>query len=422
MKASEFDRERITGFLKETWPLNRSLAGDGINRFFEILKNYLDVEILEYDCGSRVCGWKIPMAWKLNSGSICNEKGEPLISTESEPLCVWSHSEPVSQSVSREELFKYHLAWSEELPDSIPYRYNYYDKKWGFSVPGDMLYLFNDDKYHVTIDSEFYPDKLRVGRYRLQGKSNKTVLIAAHIDHPYQLADGLSGAGAILALIEILKTRDNLFTYEFLFVPETIGTLAYFSDSDASTDICYSIFLDIMSVSAPLNIQKTLKGDTLIDRISESVANDANIEYSVTDFRTVPGNDEVIINGPGIGIPSLSVFRWPFKYYHTSSDDFGRYDQKAFDESVYFVSEILELIEKEIKVLTKHRGMPSLSGNGLWEKYGQGPKRKAFEIATSLMDGMTAYSEIQQISGFSDSELKELTEELSQRDIAVNYE
>ena len=60
--------------------------------------------------------------------------------------------------------------------------------------------------------------------------------------------------------------------YIFLFLPETIGSLAYFSRPKNNVAVCYSIFLDLLSHPGNLIIQKTLTGNTLLDRIAIETA------------------------------------------------------------------------------------------------------------------------------------------------------
>lgn len=411
--------EKVKLFFEETVNLNRSLVGSGINIFFQKLKSYIPIEIIEFESGYKAFDWEVPKGWDLIDGGIFDSKGKPIITTDLDPLCVWTNSVPVSMNISKKDLFKNHISWVEEYPDAIPYNYKYYEKKWGFSISKNMISEFVETDYTVNINARHYNDSLKVGRYIIKGKSEKSIIIACHVDHPYQLLDGLSGAGGAIALIENLEKNENLFTYVFLFFPETIGSLAYFSLPNSAQDVCYAIFLDMLSDSSKLTVQRSLKGDTAIDRVSEIIGKKWKSDIKFTSFRELPGNDEMVINGPGIGIPSLLVFRWPSKLYHTNADSMNAYNENNFFEAIDYVMELLKTLENEIRVVNVKRGIINLSKNQLWDDYGKGKNRRSFEIATSLMDGTHSYDEIKISSGFNGKGLDNLITKLEQRKLVV---
>ena len=282
-----------------------------------------------------------------------------------------------------------------------------------------MISEFVETDYTVNINARHYNDSLKVGRYIIKGKSEKSIIIACHVDHPYQLLDGLSGAGGAIALIENLEKNENLFTYVFLFFPETIGSLAYFSLPNSEKDVVYAVFLDMLFESSKLTVQRSLKGDTVIDRVSEIIGKKWKSDIQFTSFRELPGNDEMVMNGPGIGIPSLLVFRWPSKLYHTNADNMNAYNENNFFESIDYVMELLKMLENEIRVVNVKRGIINLSKNQLWDDYGNGKDRRSFEIATSLMDGSHSYDEIKISSGFSGKGLDNLVKKLEQKKLVV---
>ena len=117
---------------------------------------------------------------------------------------------------------------------------------------------------------------------------------------------------------------------------------------------------------------------------------------------------------PGISIPSLLVFRWPSKLYHTNADNMNAYNENNFFESIDYVMELLKMLENEIRVVNVKRGIINLSKNQLWDDYGNGKDRRSFEI-TSLMDISHSYDEIKISSGFSGKGLDNLVKKLEQK-------
>ena len=67
-----------------------------------------------------------------------------------------------------------------------------------------------------------------VGEYFLKGKSTQEILISTYICHPSLANDNLSGILVALKLVDHFKKIKNLKkSLRFIFLPETIGSLAY---------------------------------------------------------------------------------------------------------------------------------------------------------------------------------------------------
>ena len=414
--------DHARAFLSDAWNLNRALVGPGIDDMLAVLARYLDVEVLSFPGGGEAFSWRIPPGWTLRHGEIRTPSGRLVASSEEHGLCVWTSSAPVRQRIDRETLFARHLSWRPDLPDAIPYRYAYYGNSWGFSVSQTMLERFQDDAYDVLIDAELSGDHpLRVGRYVLPGSSPKTIMIACHIDHPFQLADGLSGAGGCLALIEALRRRPRLYTYVFLFFPETIGSLAYFARHRHEWDTVGGLFLDMLCHDGPLVLQHSLLGDTVLDRAARAAAADVAEPVEYTTFRHYPGNDEMVMNGPGVGIPSLLLMRWPFARYHTSLDDFAHFDEAAFARGLHFADRLLDRTEEMVAAINRYEGLLSLSRHGLWEQFGGSSARRAFELVTAALEGRVAYTDIPAITGVPAAEVDAIVAALTERELVARY-
>ena len=118
--------------------------------------------------------------------------------------------------------------------NAIPYNTSYYKKRWGFCLTEIEKNLINKkykgkDKFRVIIDSNFKKKgNLRYGEYIIKGKSSQEILISTYICHPSMANDNLSGVIVSMALISHFIKRKNLEkTIRFLFIPETIGSIAY---------------------------------------------------------------------------------------------------------------------------------------------------------------------------------------------------
>ena len=70
---------------------------------------------------------------------------------------------------------------------------------------------------------------MHYGECVIKGKSNKEILLSTYICHPSMANNELSGPTVTSALIKEISKLDNFYTYRILFLPETIGPIAYIS-------------------------------------------------------------------------------------------------------------------------------------------------------------------------------------------------
>ena len=86
------------------------------------------------------------------------------------------------------------------------------------------------DKYHVNIDSELFDRSLSYGELIIKGQTSKEILISTYMCHPSMCNDNLSGVVVATYLAKYILTQENnYYTYRFVFVPESIGAIAYLS-------------------------------------------------------------------------------------------------------------------------------------------------------------------------------------------------
>ena len=86
-----------------------------------------------------------------------------------------------------------------------------------------------DNEYHVYINSSFRKGKLKIGELLIKGETKKEVLISTYICHPSMANNEISGIVVSTKLAQWIKKKRRKFSYRFLFLPETIGSIAYLS-------------------------------------------------------------------------------------------------------------------------------------------------------------------------------------------------
>ena len=145
------------------------------------------------------------------------------------------YSIPIKKNITKKELFK-NLYFLKKQPQAIPYITSYYIKRiWGFCISYneykilDKRYSLND-KFKVVVNSNLNKKGyLNYGELILKGKSKKEILISTYICHPSMANNELSGPIVSMGLINYFKSKKLNKTLRFIFIPETIGSIAYLS-------------------------------------------------------------------------------------------------------------------------------------------------------------------------------------------------
>jgi len=207
-----------------------------------------------------------------------------------------------------------------------------------------------------------------VGELQLGNRGTSNLLIASHYDHPYQANDGLSGVAVALEVYKRLKENppDWVGGVRFLFVPETIGSIAYFTDHRWD-DIVGGIFLDACGNDNKITLQHSFDPPNYIDGITEDVLkNDCGLDYNIAEFREHFCNDEIVINSPPMNIPCIGLSRAPYPEYHTSADTPDIIQEGKLRTVADVVEEIARRIGTDYIPIHTYSGVPFLSGYDLW--------------------------------------------------------
>ncbi len=226
---------------------------------------------------------------------------------------------------------------SEKYPDLIPYKFKFYELDWGFCMAKKQRDKISGNKFNVFIDSKYTDGNLLVGEHTINGKSKKTIVLMAHIDHPFQVNDGLAGAAVLVKLAEFLKDKKPAYTLKFLFLPERIGSIAYLHGKyEKIKEIIGGIFCEMPGTpDYPLVLQHSKNKESKIYRIAKFILEKSGKNHCFADCFTQVKNDDAFYNSPGIDIPCISLSRseplnpqnlFHFPFYHTSGDNIKNFD------------------------------------------------------------------------------------------------
>jgi aminopeptidase-like protein len=352
--------------VKDLYFSRRDLISEGYDNALEYLSKIIPMKIHKVPSGTKCWTWIVPQKWSVSEAYIA-ANGKKLLDLNDHPLHVISYSLSIDQTVSHEELMK-HLYSNSERPDAIPYQFKYYEKDWGFCIEHNRLKDFLFDEYQVLIKSKFEDDSLKIGEIFVKGKSNNTIVLVAHLDHPAMANDDLAGVAVLVGVAKALSEKNDLYySYKFLILPETIGSIAYLSQNENIIhDIKFGIFLEMLGNENDFALQFSRQEDTVIDKLAKNILKTKFPNFTQGKFREVIANDEMVFNGPGVNIPMISLSRWPYPEYHTSDDNIAIIKPEKLEESLTLILEILESIEANYVPKRNFTGPPFLSGYGLW--------------------------------------------------------
>ncbi|MBN1614740.1 MAG: DUF4910 domain-containing protein, partial [Deltaproteobacteria bacterium] len=231
----------------------------------------------------------------------------------------------------------------------------------------------------------------KVGDFTIKGLNDDTIVIAAHLCHPAMVNDGLSGVAVLVEIAqEFLKTtRKRNYTYKFMVLPETIGSIAYLSQNESIIPtLKYGLFLEMLGNDNIHALQRTRQGNTRLDRIARYVMQRNVADFREGPFRTIVVNDEMVFNGPGIDVPMISISRFPYPEYHTSDDNLNIITENKLSESKRVILNILDILDKDCVPKRKFKGPVFLSRYGLWVDWRTNKKlNEAIDQIMLLLEG-----------------------------------
>jgi aminopeptidase-like protein len=378
----------------ELYPICRSITGNGVRQTLGILKDIIPLEIHEVPTGTTIFDWEVPKEWNINDAYIKNSQGEKVVDFKDCNLHVLNYSTPIHGEVSLEELRK-HLYYLPEYPDWIPYRTSYYKEDWGFCVSYNQYQKLNDDKYEVHIDSSLKPGHLTYAECFIKGELTDEVLISAHVCHPSLANDNLAGISVVTFLIKQLLQSKPRYSYRFIFIPGTIGAIAWLAvNENKVTNIKHGLIASLLGDPGHFTYKRSRKGNAEIDQVAEMVLKTRNPDNKIIDFFPY-GYDERQFCSPGFNLSVGNLSRTPFGQYiqyHTSADNLEFIKEESLEDSYNTYLEIIGILEGNRKFLnTNPKCEPQLGKRGLYSLKGGNNDAKEFQLALlwvlNLSDG-----------------------------------
>ena len=242
--------------------------------------------------------------------------------------------------------------------------------------------------------------------------------------------DNLSGIVLLTFLAKYLLNKKLKYSYRFLFIPETIGAIAWLSlNENKLSKIKYGLVATCVGDPGKLTYKKTRSGNAKIDKIVEKVLKDSNKKYNLIDF--IPsGSDERQFCSPGINLPMGSLMRtmyWKFPEYHTSADNLDFVKSEYLGNSLETYFKVVSLIERSVPskknpiyLNLNPKGEPQLGKRGLYKSIGDATNsslKLAINWTLNLSNGKNSLLDISIISGITFKEIKKAAEILKNKNL-----
>jgi aminopeptidase-like protein len=423
--SSDDGGEAMHQLIAELYPVCRSITGDGVRKTLNILRSHIHLDVHEVPSGLRVFDWTVPAEWNIRDAYIKDRHGQRVVDFRKSNLHVVGYSIPIHETMSLDTL-RNHLFSIPERPDWIPYRTTYYTADWGFCLSHNQLLAMAEGDYEVCIDSSLAPGHLTYGELLLPGQSNDEVLISCHVCHPSLGNDNLSGIAVAAALAQQLSGTARRYSYRFLFIPGTIGSITWLAlHRPQIARIKHGFVLTCVGDRGTATYKQSRAGNAEIDQAWSYVLSRSKRPFNVRPF-TPFGYDERQFCSPGINLPVGCFMRTPhgeFPEYHTSADDPEFVSASSLHDSFATALKTIDVLEHNGLYLNKKPYCePQLGKYGLYRRTGGdaiGDRQLALLWVLNLSDGDHSLLDIAIRSNLAWDTIKEAVRALSDSGLIV---
>jgi aminopeptidase-like protein len=398
--------------VRELYPICRSISGEGLRRSLHILQRMAPLELREVPTGAQVFDWTVPKEWTFRSARLIGPDGEVVLDAARLNLHVLNYSAPFQGRVRLEEL-QGHLHSLPEKPALVPYRTSYYQEAWGFCLSEEQRRRLRPGEYQVEIDTTLADGSLTYGELVVSGEQQDEVLVSTHCCHPSLANDNCAGMVMCATIAGLLGGVKPRYTYRFLFLPGTIGAIAWLAlNQERAQRIAHGLVAACVGDAGRLTYKRSRRGSAEIDRAAVHVLAHCGQDHEVREF--VPyGYDERQYCSPGFDLPVGSLTRTPYgEYpeYHTSADDPGLVKAEKLVDTLRRYLEVFEVLEGNRAYLNlSPKCEPQLGKRGLYGSVGGQSHAAANQMAMlwvlNLSDGTRSLLEVAERSKLAFSEV-----------------
>ena len=245
-------------------------------------------------------------------------------------------------------------------------------------------------------------------------------MLTTYFCHPSLCNDNLSGVVILTYIAKYLMGHKLKYSYRFLFIPETIGSITWLSrNEDKTTNIKYGLVVTCAGDPGKSTYKKSRMGNSLIDSIVPKILEDSKEPYEILDFFPM-GSDERQFCSPGFNLPFGSLMRTPygrFQEYHTSADNLEFVTANSLKNTIQKYIDTVYLIENNKTYNNLNpKCEPQLGKRGLYRIIGSQKTTNVSDIAMfwilNLSDGTNSLLDIAVRSKITFRQIKETSDVL----------
>lgn len=398
--------------IEKIFKIHRSLAGNGNRETLKILSNQTSkrIKIKSFKSGKLYNGWKVPNEWNVKEAFI-SYKNKKIIDFKKNNLHLIANSISIDKYFNLKNLKK-KIFTLKNFPSAIPYITNYYSKNfWGFSMEYQKFKKLMPGKYRVKIDVDIKKGFMNYGEAFIKGISKKEVIFATYICHPQMANNEISGPiinSNLLNLINDFSKKKKLrYSYRFLFLPETIGTIALLNErlSFFKKNTLAVYVLTCLGTEKKFKLIQSPYKDTISEKVATQVLN----KYPSWEKRSFlqRGSDERQWLSPNVSIDCCSIVTskyGEYKEYHTSKDDLNFISYKALKKSTNLFFKIFMEFEKSYFYFNNSIGEPKMDKFKIYPKISTKNQKKtvhSFMDVLSFCNGKNNEKSISEYTNFT---------------------
>ena len=411
----------IHNFASKLWGINRSLTGEGVRQTLTHIKEHLpNLTVKSVSSGTQVFDWIVPPEWHVNEAYITKPNGDKICDFSVNNLHLVGYSIPYSGKITLNELQK-HLHSLPEQPNAIPYITSYYEERWGFCLTQEQRDSLEEGEYKVVINSKLFSGQLNYGELILPGESNEEIFLSTYICHPSMANNELSGPTVVTYLAKWLsQLTTHRYTYRFIFIPETIGSITYLSRNykHLKKNVVAGFNVSCVGDDRSYSYVPSRNGKTISDTVSKHVLKWIDPDYTVYSWLD-RGSDERQYCAPGIDLPIASILRTKYGQYpeyHTSLDNLKDVvTPKGLEGGYNAIRRALELLEKNRNYKVNVLCEPQMGKRGLYQTLSIKKKDEQGRLMMdfiSYCDGKNSLLDIAELIGVPAWNLYEIVSKL----------
>lgn len=397
--------EEMLQWAKDLFTICRSITGEGTRQTLEFFRNINpELEFVAFKTGEKVFDWEIPQEWNINDAYIEHESGKRFAEFRKNNLHVLNYAAPIDQILKLEDLID-NIYTLPDQPRLIPYVTSYYSKRWGFCMSHEEKSRLPEGTYRVFIDSTLADGTLNLAHAVIKGKLSREIFFSSYVCHPSMANNELSGPVLLSALMRYVKQHypERNFSYRFVLLPETIGSIAYLSHHHQvlKSNVHCGFNLSCVGDERAYSHVQSRFGNNLADKAIQAALR--GLENVKTYTFLSRGSDERQYCAPGIDLPLCTFCRskyGEYPEYHTDADNFDLVTAKGLAGSFDVMKAIIDAFEMDEYPSVCVLGEPQLGKRGLYPTLSM--KDSAASVATRMnflayADGKTSLFDISEI-------------------------